>query len=267
MNRWGWLAVGFLLLPLSSPTYAGEKPQPPSAKEIKALIDQLVSPNRKPDVREGDSAAHGLPSDFDSRKQQQVNRAISKLTRLGPQAFPFLIERWGDERYCLTASDDISGAFLHKTVGQICRAIIFNQLQPYGTWPEGYSPDRTRRPPRRPGYPGKFLGSQQSAKRWWQKNKDKTLHQMQLAALDWVIAAEAKRPRDFRDEERKKLQSLRKKLMGGGKPLPVVKLGSYDGYTVEERSPKKGQANGPVLNNRPNEPLQQTGPASRLSTG
>ena len=173
MSRRGWLAVGFLLLPLSSPAYPRDKPQPPSAKEIKALIDQLVSPNPKPNVREGDSAIGGLPSDFDFKKQQQVNRAISKLIKLGPPAFPFLIERWGDKRYCLTACDDVSAAFLHKTVGQICQAIIFAQLQPSGTLPEGYSPDH--RLPRRPGYPDKFLGSQESARRWWQKNNDRTL--------------------------------------------------------------------------------------------
>jgi hypothetical protein len=214
--------------------YGGEKTQPPSAKEIKALIDQLVSPNRKPNVREGDSAARGLPRDFDRKKQQQVDRAISKLTQFGPQAFPFLIERWGDEHYCLTASDGISGAFLHKTVGQMCRALIFDQLQPYGHWPAGYSPDRTRRPPHRPAYPDALLGSQELAREWWQKNKDKTLYQMQLDALAWVIAAEAKRSGDYKDEERKELQRIRKKLVESGKPLPVGKVGSYDGFTVEE---------------------------------
>jgi hypothetical protein len=234
MKRWGWLGVGFLLLRFSSPADGGAKPQPPSAKEIKALIDQLVSPNRKPDVREGDSAARGLPRDFDRKKQQQVDRAISKLRQLGPRAFPFLIKRWGDERYCLTAEDSISGAFLHKTVGQVCRAIIFDQLQPYGTWPKGYSPDHTRRPPRRPGYPGTFLGSPESAKKWWKKNKDKALDQMQLDALDWIIAEEAKRSGDFKDEERKELRRIRKQLVESGKPLPGGKVGNYDGFTVQE---------------------------------
>jgi hypothetical protein len=186
-------------------------------------------------VQEGDSAVAGLPRDFDRVKQQQVDRAISKLLRLGPQAFPFLIERWGDDRYCLTASDGISGAFLHKTVGQICQAIIFAQLQPYGHWPAGYpDPERNRRPPHRPRYPDRFLGSQESARQWWQKNKNKTLYQMQLEALDWVIAEEAKRPGDFKDEERKHLQQLRKKLVQGDKPLSVQGVGNYDGFEVEE---------------------------------
>jgi hypothetical protein len=217
-----------------SPADGTEEPQPPSAKEIRALIEQLVSPNRKPKVQEGDSAATGLPRDFDRVKQQQVGRAISKLLRLGPQAFPFLIERWGDQRYCLTASDGASGAFLHKTVGDICRAILFSQLQPYGYWPEGgYNPDR-RPPAYRPLYPSTFLGSKESAKRWWENNKRKTLAQMQLEALDWVIAEEAKRPGKFKDEERKHLQQLRQKLVQGDKPLSVQGVGNYDGFEVEE---------------------------------
>jgi hypothetical protein len=233
MMCWRWLAVG-IVLSQALLAYSKDKKQPPSAKEIKALIDQLVSPNRKPNVEDGDSAARGLPRDFDRKKQKQVDRAITKLQKLGTRAFPFLIERWGDKRYCLTASSSASGAFLHQTVGQICRAIICDQLQPYGTWPGGgYNPDR--RPPHyRPGYPDKFLGSQEAARRWWKKNQGKTLYQMQLQALDWVIALEAKRPRDFKDAERQKLQDLRKQLVQSGKPLPAGEVGDYAGFNVED---------------------------------
>jgi hypothetical protein len=225
-----WLLAG-IVLSQASLGYCGEKPRPPSAKEIKALINQLVSPNRKPDVADGDSAARGLPRDFDRKKQRQVDRAITKLIQLGPRAFPFLIERWGDKRYCLTGDDSLSGAFVHKTVGRICREIISVQLQPYGIYPAGFDPDRNRaRQPRRPGYPNKFIGSQKSARQWWGKNKHKTLYQMQLDVLDWVIAEEAKRPRDFKDAERKKVQELRKKLVEGRKPLPVRGVGDYAGF-------------------------------------
>jgi hypothetical protein len=202
------------------------------AEEIRALIDRLVSANRK--VQEGDSGGPDLPRDFDPKRQEQVNRALSKLTRLGPQAFPFLIERWGDERYCLTASDNISGAYLQKTVGQVCRAVIFVQLQPYGHWPAGYpDPERNRRPPHRPRYPDRFLGSQQSARQWWATNKNKSLREMQLEALDWVIAEEAKRPGDFKDEERTRLRQVRKKIAQADKPLPAARVGDYDGFEVE----------------------------------
>jgi hypothetical protein len=53
---------------------------------------------------------------------------------------------------------------------------------------------------------------------------------MQLNALDWVIAEEAKRPRDFKNEEIKHLQRVRKELLQSGKPLPVQAPGSYEGF-------------------------------------
>jgi hypothetical protein len=231
MMRWDWLMVG-IVLSHALPANGGSQTRPPSKREIKALIDQLISPNREP---RRVSAAHGLPREFDSQKQKQVDRARAKLTEIGPQAFPYLIERWEDKRYCLTASNDLSGTFLHLTVGQICRAIIYDQLQPHGTYPKGFDPDRNRaRQPRRPGYPSTFLGSQQAAKQWWMKNKNQTLRQMQLQALDWVIAEEAKRRGDFTDKERQKLQQLRKTLAKDGKTLPVKGVGSFGGFTVEE---------------------------------
>jgi hypothetical protein len=226
-----WLVLSIFFLNLKSPACCGEKPKPASAREIKALIDQLVSPNRIPLKV---SAAHGLPRDFDRQKQKQVDRAIARLLQLGPQAFPFLIERWGDKRYCLTASDNISGAFLHMTVGQVCRAVVFDQLQPYGHWPAGHNPDRNRRPPHRPRHPDAFLRTQELARQWWKKNKHKALYRMQLDVLDWVMAEEAKRPQDFKEAERKQLQQIRKNLVQGGKPLPVSRVGGYDGFQVEK---------------------------------
>jgi hypothetical protein len=226
-----WLVLSILFLSLESSASCGEKPKPLSAKEIKALIDQLVSPNRIPLKV---SAAHGLPRDFDRQKQKRVDRAIARLMQIGPQPFPFLIERWEDNRYCLTASNNLCGAFLHLTVGQICREVICNQLQPYGHWPGGRNPDRDRRAPRRPRYPGTFLPTQRLAGKWWEKHKRKILYQMQREVLDWVIAEEAKRPHDFTATERKQLQQIRKQLVQGGKPLPVSSVGVYDGFQVEK---------------------------------
>ena len=225
MLRWGWLLVG-IVLGQATPASCGEKPQPPTANEIKTLIDGLVSPNPAPDTRalKGGEAKPdlGFPKDFDHKKQAQVHRACVKLTELGPRAFPFLIERWEDKRYCLTTE---VAAYDNQTVGVICRWIIDDQLQPYGRFQKGYADPRGK--PLRPGYAATFLASQTAAGQWWGKNKDKTLSQMQLEVLDWVIAEEAKRPGDFTDEERRVLQALRKKLQGG-KPLPGGGIPAYE---------------------------------------
>jgi hypothetical protein len=195
---------------------------PPTEKEIKALIDQLASPNPKPIINKRGAPSIDLPPGFDRKKQDKVHLARSKLVELGTLAFPSLIESDKDERYSLTTSNGLSGWFYNESVGRVCRTIIFDQLQPYGYWQAvGGDP---RGNPHRPSYPGNFLKSQEAAKAWWEKNKEKSLYQMQLETLNWVIAEEAKRPGDFTDKEKQCLQKLRKKLVGAGKPLPA---GSY----------------------------------------
>jgi len=214
MLRWGWLLVG-IGLSQATPASCGKKPQPPTATEIKKLIDGLVSPNPAPDTRNTDRRDLIYPRDFDHAKQQQVHRARRKLTALGPQAFPFLIQRWEDQRYCLTIE---IVEYHNLSVGEICKQIIRGQLQPYGYFQKVSGDPRHK--PQRPKYMGTFLRSQKAARQWWEKHKDKTLSQIQLEVLDWVMAAESKRRRDFTKQERRYLRDLRKKLVKGGKPLP-----------------------------------------------
>jgi len=211
MLRWTWL-VGVLLLSTGSWACAGEKPKPPSENEIKELIAQLVSPNPEPKLR-GDGWRE--PKGYDRDKQQKVIAAYEKLRKIGPKAFPFLIERFEDKRYCLTASD--SGvASMNVSVGHACRAIIDDQVQPYGFWPRQSGDPRGK--PLRPSKHWELI-SRKEARKWWEKNKEKTLYQLQLENLDWVIAEEAKRPREFEDKERTYLQEIRKELVKSGKPL------------------------------------------------
>jgi hypothetical protein len=205
-------------LAADAPRDDSKKKEPPTEKEIKALIDQLASPNPKPIVNKRKVPGINLPPGFDRKKQDKVHLARSKLAELGPQAFPFLIDSWKDERYSLTTCNGLSGWFYNESVGHICQTILFGQLQPYGFWPAADGDPRGK--PHRPDYPVHFLNSQEAAKAWWEKNKEKTLYQIQLEALDWVIAEETKRPGDFTDKEKQSLQKLRKRLVEGGKPLP-----------------------------------------------
>jgi hypothetical protein len=231
MKRWNWIVIGLLLSP-GLWGCSSEKPTPPMDPEIQALIDQLVSPNPKPITGKEDENVepdYRLPAGFDRDKQKQVHSARRELRQLGPKAFPFLIERWGDEKYCLTCSEGINGYCFNQTVGAICESIIFDQLQPYSFWPRVDGDPRGK--PKRPDYPGRFLGSREAARQWWEKNKDKSLYQMQLEILDWVIAEEAKRPADFTDKEKQGVHEIRQKLVKSGKPLPP---GNYDWTDIEQ---------------------------------
>ena len=215
-------------------TGSGEKKPPLPEQDIKALIDRLVSPYPKPQ--------DGLPPDFDQEKQKSVGEAVyetcTKLNTLGKETFPYLIERWEDKQYCLTVSDaPFPGCYHNLTVGEVCQRLIYGQIQPYGCR-QVYGPSVStsaiyQLPPApafRPVYPIVFLPSKETAQQWWEKNKGKRLQEIQLEVLDWVIAEEAKQPKEVSDRERQELQKTRRKLASGVKLLPA---GVYHYYWDE----------------------------------
>ena len=192
-------------------------------QEIRALIDKLVSPNPKPITGDGD---YRLPPGFDREKQKLVRKAVCDLESLGPRAFPFLIDHWDDKRYCLTVSEGINGYCRNQTVGETCEMIVFNQIQPFGKW-QGIN-DAGLKYVWRPDYPVHFLSSKKDAKKWCEERKCKTLAEIQLEVLDWVIAEEGK---DISAEERNRLQELRKKLVASKEP---ILRGNYEPIDIEQ---------------------------------
>jgi hypothetical protein len=201
------LFLFIILAATTLPTYTGESEKKPTEKEIKALIDKLVSPNPEP-VFSGDEIKDS-PS-YDREKQKLVEKAFDDLENLGPQAFPFLIDRWDDKHFSLTTSYGPNGSLHNVSVGEVCKMIIFNQIQPFGCW-KGI--DEHEHMITRPDYPARFLSSRKDAKKWYEEHKNKSLAEIQLEVLDWVIAQEGK------DVEKDVLE-LRIKLKDGKKPLP-----------------------------------------------
>jgi Tol biopolymer transport system component len=199
-----------------------------SSEEIAALVTQLASTNKRPrDVKEPLWVQKQpiLPPGFDPNEQTRIDNLKRRLARAGAAAFPHLIDRFDDERYCVVVQQISSEAARNVTVGWMCRTIVLDQLQPYGFYSQGG--DELGRP-RRPLYP--FPETKKDAAAWWSRNNDKTLILMQREVLDWVIAKEADPPVDDRpypQRERQYLQELRKRLADGGQPLPPGNSSSY----------------------------------------
>jgi hypothetical protein len=209
-----------ILIGTAIPTYGSEPEKKPTDKEIKALIDKLVSPNPKPITGDEDpkeAPDYRLPPGFDREKQEVVHEALDDLEGLQTQAFPFLIERWNDNRYCITISEGLNGYCRNQTVGKTCKMIVFDQIQPYGNW-QGVD-SLGLKYVWRPSYPAEFLASKEDAKKWHEKRKNKSLFEIQLEVLDWVIAEEAKVPKLYEDKEREFLQKTRKELVERKKPI------------------------------------------------
>ena len=183
--------------------------------DVSKLINALASENPAPIERRGPDLKY--PPGYDHKKQESVRIARSELKALGPTAFGTLIANWGDERYCLTYSVGINGYMYNATVGKMCRIIVYDQIQPYGIWPR--TDDDPRGKPKRPCYPSVFLAEAKGAEKWFEEHKSKSLYEIQLKVVDWVVDRESENPKDFTDDEREYMKELRKKLLEVKKPM------------------------------------------------
>ncbi|MCC7422735.1 MAG: hypothetical protein IT428_20840 [Planctomycetaceae bacterium] len=177
-------------------------------EKVDALVAQLVSPNKAPEIP---SASARYPAGYDRKAQEKVYETFFSLQKLGPPAFPYLIEHFGDKRYSFT--DDAGSAARNWSVGAACYDVVRYQLQPDKTWRGlGKTP--------RPSYPGHIkLHDPKSAKHWWETHKGKSLRELQTEALEWIIAEETHMPEKYDDEETSSLRDLLKTLRAEDKPL------------------------------------------------
>ena len=172
-------------------------------KAIEQLIEQLASPNKPPLISDFGDVSY--PPSYDKKAQDRVSAAFKRLFELGKPTFPCLLKHLDDTRYSLTKEDEIEGDWHNYHVGRLCRAIFLSHLQPYGDYYARGKGD-PRDHPRRPSYFKHYqLSNPAAAEKWWKARKNKTMVELQIEALEWVIAEEAKRPKDYSDSEREHL--------------------------------------------------------------
>ena len=98
---------------------------------------------------------------------------------------------------------------INKTVGQVCVHLVDSHLEPYSALggPGSRFSQRSRRPP---NYFAHFkLGEPKTAHEWWETRKEKSLKELQIEVLEWVISEEEKLAGKYTDNDR---DSMRKKL-------------------------------------------------------
>ena len=191
--------------------------KPPTEKEINALVQQLVSPNHAPDLL---YATATYPKGYDHEAQTRVWNAWCELSRIGIRAFPYLIEHFDDDRYCFT--EDAGPVYCNWTVGHACSDIFICHLQPYDFVSHfALSGGDSRFERKRPYYWVHYnLRTSAGAKLWWETRKDKSLRELQIETLEWVIAEEAKTPAIYSDLERAYLNDELTTLRARKTPLP-----------------------------------------------
>ncbi|MCY2984161.1 MAG: hypothetical protein NTY15_11085 [Planctomycetota bacterium] len=181
---------------------------------VDSLVARLASKNKPPKTR-GPSALY--PRGYDKAGQEEVFLAYRELRELGPKAFPFIIPHLDDKRYSLTA--DGGAADVNFTVGQLCFSAIDLQLQPYKTYSRGEGDPRNR--PRRPHYLSKLdLRDPEKTQNWINSLENKTLLQLQIEVLEWVIEAESKERTKYPSVELDWLHETLEILKKAKEPLP-----------------------------------------------
>jgi hypothetical protein len=183
--------------------------------DIEALVAQLVSPNPEPLRRNSPTATY--PAGYDRNAQKLVDHARLKLSDLGIRAFPILIKYLDDKRY--SSTQDSGAVDENWTVGRTCKIVLTCHLQPYDS--RIFAADTGGEPSirYRPTYSAAFTGSSKAAKQWWEASKEKSLHDLQLEAVEWVVAEQAKDPEKYSNKDRKYMDGVRRKLLATDKPL------------------------------------------------
>jgi hypothetical protein len=192
--------------------------------DMKDLVEKLASPNPAPKYGNGDVA---YPKNYDKKKQEQVYDARLKIYQLGTKAFPYLLAHIDDERYSFVG--DSGPTDQTWTVGKHSRDIVRSQVEAYSNWwsfSAGAEDEDPRSRERRPSYCAQFFKDKKTAAAWWEKHQSKTLYEIQVEALQWVIAEEASKPNDFSNEEKKYLDSKLKELLSTKQPLKPFFIGS-----------------------------------------
>ena len=181
----------------------------------KETVEQLASKNPAPEEVDGRTAEY--PPNYDKKLQKPIYEAYRKLNLLGVGAFPHLIDHFDDERYALTA--DGGSMEINFSVGKLCYYVVELQIQPDKGWTVGKGDPRFRA--FRPHFPEHIkLRDKESAMKWWEQNKSKTLVEIQILVTEWAIAEEAKRPTEYTDDERKALRKRLEDLRETNNPIP-----------------------------------------------
>jgi hypothetical protein len=191
--------------------------QDAAAQKYRELVQQLVSPNRRPTtgVFKGGRSIE-FPDGYDVGAQKRINAARRVLHDNLEESLPFLIESLNDDRYCMTI-DWMGDEYSNCSVGKICRDVIRSRLEIYRAKLAFSGPAHWHRY----DYP--------LSKEWWKERNGRSLVDLQIEAVDWAIERRmAAADSDDRKTEIANLRALRDGLAAsrtpvkGNKMLPMV---------------------------------------------
>jgi hypothetical protein len=164
--------------PSATPDAAGAQ----TTADIRAIVDALA--NRNPPPKH--SGVHHTPTfaaNFDWAEDARVWKALESVIQRAEEAWPELVRRLDDDRYCLTYLS-FSGFTYDKTVGTMGRTIILRTLS------AGYfeSVKPRFKEPHLAILTADFLRDPKRLKSWCEERRGKKLFELQIEMCDWAIA-------------------------------------------------------------------------------
>lgn len=169
-----------------------ERPNENESEEIQRLISELVSTDDLMKFSKVYLTFHKYPAKYyeplHTKSRKRVDEAKQKLLEFGKKAFPILLKNLDDDR----DSEIVVGfVFLFPppifTVGDICRGLISSTLVVSGpSYNARTAADGST------GHCPDFFAHvyDRDLHKWWEKNKYRSLKQMQIDCLSWRIRRE-----------------------------------------------------------------------------
>ena len=202
-------------------------------KEIDLLIDQLASKNADPNIPDN-------PGLFDKNKfledtgewdpsdQKPVSDAYYKLKAMGKDAFPFLLNHFDDQRY---SHQRVSATFYPVSVGEACRHIIDEQVDPRGMmYKSRESPNGSEMGFHFEAYVRKQFGSYAAYVR---ANRTTSLRDMRIEVAKSRIAHEKSAGFVSEEQRNQMLGSLERLLENARQKPETLELPVPDDFTID----------------------------------
>src|SRR5262249_349738 len=159
------------------------------------------------------------PRNLDNKALRKIKVAYDKLSANIEVGLPILTKHVDDDRFSYVYEDvGTSGAFVKASVGVACSRIIEAHV-------EAYCRHVTRTDfaaiPRCPSFIHDECGG---IDKWWKPRKKKTLAELQLEGIEWVLRQ--RKPRLFKSERewtraKESLKAMAKEIRNSGKPIKV----------------------------------------------
>jgi hypothetical protein len=200
--------------------------EPSTKNEMEKLVGNLISTNPTPKYN-GNRGDVDYPRGYEDSKQKVVFEARTVIYKQGLAAFPFLIELLDDDRFSIVIDD--GPAEIDLPVNRHSHGILRSQIEAYSNWWSFAKRDDPEDEPlgyqRRPSYVYLHIKDVKSGREWWEQHSNKNLLELQIIALKWTIAEEAKTPEKFTKAEKAYLEDKLMELTKAKEPLKPFFIG------------------------------------------